>query len=52
LGFHYSGGSDAHAIDEMGKCITVFDKMISDESGLLAELKAGRFTGMANNHRK
>ena len=52
LGLQYSGGSDAHAIDELGKCITVFDKMISDESELLAELKAGRFTGMANNNRK
>ena len=52
LGFHYSGGSDAHAIDELGKCITVFDRMISDETGLLTELKAGRFTGMAYNDRK
>ena len=52
LGLQYSGGSDAHATDELGKCITVFDKMISDESELLAELKAGRFTGMANNNRK
>jgi len=46
LGFHYSGGSDAHATDELGKCITVFDRMISDENELLTELKAGRFTGM------
>lgn len=52
LGFQYSGGSDAHATDELGKCITVFDKMISDESGLLAELKAGRFSGLAYNKRK
>ena len=47
LGFQYSGGSDAHATDELGKCVTVFDRMIPDESGLLTELKAGRFTGMA-----
>lgn len=53
LGFPYSGGSDAHASDEMGKCITVFDNMIDNEQDLLAELKAGRFTGKAgNNHAK
>lgn len=52
LGFHHSGGSDAHATDELGKCITVFDRMIPDETGLLAELKAGRFSGMAYNTRK
>jgi hypothetical protein len=52
LGFKYSGGSDAHAIDELGKCVTVFDKMIADESELLTELKAGRFTGMAHYKRK
>ena len=52
LGVQYSGGSDAHAIDELGKCITVFDRMISDETGLLTELKAGRFTGMAYNKRE
>jgi predicted metal-dependent phosphoesterase TrpH len=52
LGFQQSGGSDAHATDELGKCITVFDRMITDETGLLTELKAGRFTGMDNNKRK
>lgn len=52
LGFQQSGGSDAHATDELGKCITVFDRMISDETGLLTELKAGRFTGKDNNKRK
>ncbi|MCX6001140.1 MAG: PHP domain-containing protein [Chloroflexi bacterium] len=52
LGFQYSGGSDAHAMDELGKCVTVFDRMIYDERELLTELKAGRFTGMAYGKRK
>jgi hypothetical protein len=49
LGFRYSGGSDAHATDELGKCVTVFDRMIYREDELITELKAGRFTGMAYN---
>lgn len=52
LGFQFSGGSDAHAIDELGKCITIFDRMISSEAELLIELKAGRFTGRNNNNLK
>ena len=52
LGFHTSGGSDAHHLDEMGKCITIFEKDIRNEGELLAELKAGRFCGSnGNNHR-
>lgn len=52
LGFQYSGGSDAHAADELGKCITIFDNIIWDERELLAELKAGNFKGIGNNHKK
>lgn len=52
LGFRTSGGSDAHSVDELGKCFTIFNNNIYDEVEFLAELKAGRFTGSANNHRK
>ena len=40
-----SGGSDAHAPNEMGKCVTIFENDIRNEAELLGELKAGRFTG-------
>jgi predicted metal-dependent phosphoesterase TrpH len=39
-----TGGSDAHAVREIGTCVTVFEKDISTDAGLLDELKAGRFT--------
>lgn len=51
LGLKTSGGSDAHFSDEMGKCVTIFEKDIRNEGDLMAELKAGRFCGSAgNNH--
>jgi len=37
------GGSDAHAQHAIGSCVTVFQRQISEEQGLLQELKAGRF---------
>ena len=52
LGFQTSGGSDAHHLDELGKCITIFENDIRNEGELMAELKAGRFCGSnGNNHR-
>jgi len=38
-----TGGSDAHKIDEIGTCITVFESDIATDSELLDELKGGRF---------
>jgi predicted metal-dependent phosphoesterase TrpH len=52
LGFTTSGGSDAHFIDELGKCITVFDKDLRSEVDLMEELKAGRFKGSSYNNHK
>jgi len=52
LGFQTSGGSDAHHLDEMGKCITIFKNDIRNEGELMAELKAGRFCGSAGNNHK
>jgi predicted metal-dependent phosphoesterase TrpH len=39
-----TGGSDAHAEDEIGTGITVFENSIATDEELLNELKAGRFT--------
>ncbi|MHB1420427.1 MAG: CehA/McbA family metallohydrolase [Bacillota bacterium] len=43
LGFKATGGSDAHAVRELGMCATRFEKNISSEEELIAELKAGRY---------
>ena len=45
-----TGGSDAHSLEELGKCVTVFENNIRDEATLIEELKAGRFR--AENFRK
>jgi len=37
-------GSDAHRLDEIGRCVTVFEREISTEQELIEELRAGRFT--------
>jgi predicted metal-dependent phosphoesterase TrpH len=38
-----TGGTDSHAISDIGKCATYFEKEIRDERELITELKAGRF---------
>ena len=38
-----TGGTDSHAISDIGKCATYFEREIRDERELIAELKAGRF---------
>ncbi|MFQ5924719.1 MAG: CehA/McbA family metallohydrolase [Dehalococcoidia bacterium] len=37
------GGSDAHAVHTIGRCVTIFQRRISSEQDLVDELKAGRF---------
>ena len=37
------GGSDAHAVREVGVCATEFDDAISDEASFLAALRAGAY---------
>ncbi len=39
-----TGGSDAHETGEIGTCVTVFERDVTTDTGLLDELKAGRFT--------
>ena len=46
LGLPGTGGSDAHRIDEIGKWITVFERVIQSEQELVEELGAGRFTAV------
>lgn len=46
LGLPGTGGSDAHRLDEVGHWLTVFEKDIQDESELLEELQAGRFSAV------
>ncbi|MCC6381674.1 MAG: PHP domain-containing protein [Dehalococcoidia bacterium] len=38
-----TAGTDSHAISDVGKCATYFEKEIHDERELIAELKAGRY---------
>jgi len=43
LGIPGIGGSDAHALWQVGKCVTVFERGIGSQEELVAELKEGRF---------
>jgi len=36
------GGSDAHFLMQVGRCLTVFEREIGDEAELVAEIKTGR----------
>jgi predicted metal-dependent phosphoesterase TrpH len=44
LGLNGIGGSDAHSVLELGRCVTIFQNQIESEEDLVAELKAGRFS--------
>ena len=52
LGIVGIGGSDAHSIEMVGKCLTQFYNVIRDEDDLIAEIKAGRCKPMIQNHNK
>ena len=39
-----TAGSDAHNLDELGRCVTVFERKIESEADLISELRAGRFS--------
>lgn len=43
IGMRGTGGSDAHYPEQIGCCVTLFDRSISTEAELIAELKSGRF---------
>jgi predicted metal-dependent phosphoesterase TrpH len=44
LGLLGVAGSDAHRLEEVGKCVMVFQKEIQGERKLIEELRARRFT--------
>ena len=44
LGLLAIAGSDAHRLDEVGQCLTLFQRSIRSERELVEELRAGRFT--------
>jgi predicted metal-dependent phosphoesterase TrpH len=43
LGLRGTGGSDAHALWQVGKCVTVFKNHIADQEALVEELRAGDY---------
>jgi len=43
VGLPKAGGSDAHALDEVGLAYTVFDQPITSEADLIRELKHGAY---------
>ncbi len=43
LGMNMTGGSDAHSLEAIGKCVTIFENNIKDGAGVVEELKRGRF---------
>jgi predicted metal-dependent phosphoesterase TrpH len=50
LGLPGVGGSDAHRLDEIGHCITVFHEPVADERQLVAALRAGTFSAEVLTH--
>jgi len=44
LGLLGVAGSDAHRPDDVGKCITIFEREVQTERELIEELRARRFT--------
>jgi predicted metal-dependent phosphoesterase TrpH len=43
MGMPGTAGTDSHALADVGKCATYFDREIHDVRDLIRELKAGRF---------
>jgi len=43
LGLRGVAGSDAHRLDEVGKCVTLFEREIRTERELIEEIRAGGF---------
>ena len=43
LGVPATGGSDAHLVSAIGKCMTQFDNAVLNETDLVRELRSGKF---------
>ncbi|NQU64414.1 MAG: PHP domain-containing protein [SAR324 cluster bacterium] len=50
LGLPGTGGSDAHNLDDVGTCATVFEQAIENDRQLVEALHAGIFTAVAGRH--
>jgi hypothetical protein len=44
LGLLGVAGSDAHRLDEVGRCVTLLEREVHTEKELIEELRARRFT--------
>ena len=44
-----TGGSDAHNVASVGRCVTIFENRIMNEEELIAEIRAGRLRGANGN---
>jgi predicted metal-dependent phosphoesterase TrpH len=44
LGLLAMAGSDAHRLDEIGRCVTILQRNVRTERELIEELRAGRFS--------
>jgi predicted metal-dependent phosphoesterase TrpH len=44
LGLLGVAGSDAHRLNEVGRCVTIFERHFHTERELIEELRARRFT--------
>ena len=44
IGLPGTAGSDAHRVDEVGRCVMDFERSIENERELVEELRAGRFS--------
>ncbi|MEW6275213.1 MAG: PHP domain-containing protein [Bacillota bacterium] len=38
-----AGGSDAHSLEELGRCVTIFEHQITNQAELINELKNGSY---------
>lgn len=43
MGFHGTAATDAHAVADVGKAVTYFERDIRTEADLIEEIRAGRF---------
>jgi len=48
LGLPGTGGSDAHQVEVIGSCVTVFEKEVRDEMDFIQEIRAGRLRAERN----
>lgn len=52
LGVPATGGSDAHLVSAIGKCMTQFDNPVLNETDLVRELRSGAFGAVWANKQK